>query len=103
MENQKPAFFIFDAKVTDKEVLAPYLAKAEATFKAFGGKMLIQGGALEVYEGSAPQGIIVILQFDSMQKAKDWYESVDYQAILPYRLAGAQTNGWLVEGLAENN
>lgn len=101
MENQKPAFFIFDSKITNKDALAPYLAKVEATYKAFGGKMIVQGGALEVIEGAAPQGIIVVLRFDSMGKAKAWYESDSYQSIISYRHAGAQANGWLVEGLAE--
>lgn len=100
MENQKPAFFVFDTKITDGDALAPYLAKAEATYQAFGGQMMVLGGELEVVEGNAPQGIIVILQFDSMKTAKAWYESENYQAILPHRLAGSQTNSWLAEGLA---
>lgn len=100
MENQKPAFFVFDTKITDMDALAPYLANVEATYKAFGGEMIVQGGELEVFEGSAPQGIIVILKFDSMTTAKTWYASEDYQAIVAHRHAGSNANGWLVEGLA---
>lgn len=100
MENQKPAFFIFDSKITNKEILTPYLEKVEASYKAFGGKLIVRGGELKVFEGAAPQGNIVILQFDNMEKAKAWYESDSYQAIISYRHAGAQANGWLVEGLA---
>jgi uncharacterized protein (DUF1330 family) len=100
MKNKKTAFFIFDSKITNVEALAPYIEKVEATYKAFGGKMIVQGGELEVVEGSAPQGIIVVLRFDNMEKAKAWYASDSYQAIISYRHAGAQANGWLVEGLA---
>ncbi|WP_320151192.1 DUF1330 domain-containing protein [uncultured Tolumonas sp.] len=101
MENQKPAFFIFDSKITNIEALAPYIEKVEETYKPFGGKLIVQGGKLEVFEGYAPQGIIVVLRFDNMEKAKAWYASDSYQAIISYRHAGAQANGWLVEGLAE--
>lgn len=100
MKNQKPAFFVFDTKITDKDALAPYLASVEATYKAFGGEMLVQGGTLEVIEGDEPQGLIVILKFDSMTIAKAWYASEAYQAIVSHRHAGSQANGWLVEGLA---
>lgn len=99
MEHQKPAFFIFDTKITDMAALAPYLANVEATYKAFGGKMIVQGGELEVFEGNAPQGIVVILQFESMTTAKAWYASDSYQDIISHRHAGSQANGWLVEGL----
>jgi Uncharacterized conserved protein len=101
MENQKPAFFIFDSKITNKEVLTPYVEKVKATYKSFGGKLIVQGGELTTFEGSAPQGIIVILRFDNMEKAKAWYESDSYQEIISYRHAGSQANGWLVEGLIE--
>jgi uncharacterized protein (DUF1330 family) len=100
MENQKPAFFVFDSKITDMDALAPYVAKVKDTYTPFGGKLIVQGGEVQVLEGAAPQGIIVILQFDSMKAAQSWYHSDDYQAIISYRLAGSQANGWLVEGLA---
>jgi uncharacterized protein (DUF1330 family) len=102
MTNKKQAFFIFDSKITNFEALAPYLEKVEETYKPFGGKLIVQGGDLEVFEGEAPKGIIVILQFDSMEKAKAWYTSDSYQRIITYRQAGSQANGWLVEGLLES-
>lgn len=100
MENQKPAFFVFDTKITDMDALAPYRANVEATYKAFGGELIVQGGELEVFEGNAPRGIIVILKFDSMTTAKAWYTSEGYQAIAAHRHAGSEANGWLVEGRA---
>ena len=99
MEHQQPAYFIFDTQITDIERLQPYLSQVKETYEAFGGKMLVQGGALEVFEGQAPQGNIVILQFDSMQAAQGWYASDAYQAIVRYRHASSQANGWLVQGL----
>ena len=99
MSTQKPAFFIFDTKIDDLNALSPYLEKVAETYKAFGGEMLVQGGALDIIEGVGPQGGIVILKFDNIQTAKEWYSSQAYQAIIHYRQAGSQANGWLVEGL----
>ncbi|WP_028292759.1 DUF1330 domain-containing protein [Oceanobacter kriegii] len=99
MTKQAPAFFVFDTKITDMDALTPYLENVEATFKAFDGELIVQGGELEVFEGTPPQGIVVILKFADMATAKAWYASDAYQAIVHHRHAGSQANGWLVEGL----
>ncbi|WP_241613059.1 DUF1330 domain-containing protein [Rosenbergiella epipactidis] len=99
MLSDKPAYFVFDAKIEDPKALNPYLEKVEETYKAFGGEMLVQGGELEVIEGNEPKGKLVILKFDSMQTAKKWYQSEAYQAIIHHRHAGSRADGWLVEGL----
>lgn len=55
---------------------------------------------MEVFEGSTPKGIIVVLRFDNMEKRKlGTHQTAN--AIISYRHAGAQANGWLVEGSVE--
>lgn len=95
-----PAYFVFDARIHDPEGMKPYLAKVEGTYKAFGGRRIVAGGALETHEGDAPIGRIVILQFPSMAEARAWHDSPAYQAIVGYRLASAESRAYLVEGLA---
>ena len=97
----KPAFFIFDARIHHPEAMQPYQQRVAATWKAFGGKLLVLGAA-ETVEGASPNGTLAMLQFASIDDARAWYASVDYQEILPYRHAAAQTNGWLVEGIAQD-
>ena len=99
MAKPNPAFFMFDTRITDPQALVPYLEKVGPTIQAAGGRLIVQNDAAEVFEGQKPQGIVVILQFDSMQAARDWYLGDAYQQILPHRLAGASANAWLVEGL----
>lgn len=95
-----PAYFIFDAKIHDPAGMQPYQAKVADTYHRYGGQLLVLGGQTEVHEGLAPQGVLVILQFPSMEQARAWHDSADYQAIIGYRLAAATTHAWLVEGLA---
>lgn len=96
----KPAYFIIDVKINDPEGIKPYQAKVAETYAAYGGKPLVAGGKVELLEGRAPHSIIVMLQFPSMEQAHAWHESPQYQAILGYRQAAAESNAFLVEGIA---
>jgi Uncharacterized conserved protein len=95
-----PAYFIFDVKIRDPQAMKPYQQKVEASFKAWGGKRLIMGGHAEAVEGEPPKGLLVMLQFDSVEQAHAWHDSAEYQEIIHYRHAAAETNAWLVEGVA---
>ena len=54
-------------------------------------------GALEVLEGDAPDGV-VILHFPSVEEARRWYDSPAYQAALVHRRRGADYRVFIVEG-----
>lgn len=95
-----PAYFIIDVKINDPEGIKPYQAKVAETYAPFGGKPIVAGGKVEVLEGRVPHSIIVMLQFPSIEQAHAWHESREYQAILAYRLAAAESNAYLVEGIA---
>lgn len=95
-----PAYFVFDTTILNLDGMKPYLAAVEATVSAFGGERLVLGGQLFPIEGTAPQGVFVVLRFPDLATANAWYESPAYRAILGYRLAAAETNAWVVEGLA---
>ncbi len=55
-------------------------------------------GALESLEGEAPDGVVV-LQFPTMQDAREWYNSPEYQAALVHRKKGARYRAFIVEGI----
>lgn len=103
MNNKKPAIFIFDIKIHDAVALQPYLEKVESTYKAFGGKRIVLGDHVEVIEGDAPQGRVVMLQFNSLERAQAWHASPEYQALISVRQAGSETNAWLVEAVDEQD
>lgn len=95
----KPAYFIIDVKVHNPEGMKPYSEKVAETYKPFGGKLMVYREQAEQVEGKAPEGLIVILQFESIEKAKAWHDSPEYQSILKYREAASESNAFLVEGL----
>ncbi|MFC0106390.1 DUF1330 domain-containing protein [Kibdelosporangium aridum] len=79
-----------------------YLERIDATLKPFGAKFLVHGGKIEVQEGVWP-GTLVLIEFPSMEVAKQWYESPGYQEILPLRRNHLVGDVILVEGVGEDH
>lgn len=98
MEN--PVYLVVDVKIKDPEGIKPYQLAVEGTFSTFGGKRIVAGGRVDVLEGDAPRGKIVIVQFPCMEQAQAWHESPEYQAIIGYRHAAAESRIYLLEGVA---
>lgn len=74
-----------------------YGAKVGATVGAHGGKPIVAGGAIEVIEGDWTPSRIIVLEFADTARA--WYDSPEYQEILPIRLEAADDNFLIVEGV----
>jgi uncharacterized protein (DUF1330 family) len=93
-----PAYVIGEVEVTDPTTIQKYLENAPATIAASGGHYLVRGGKAEALEGDAPKRIVV-LAFDSAEKARGWYNSPAYEAIKPIRHSSAKTRAFIVEGV----
>lgn len=61
-------------------------------------KPLAAYGALEAIEGEAADGV-VILEFPTLEDARTWYYSPEYQAAAKHRRNGAEYRGMIVQGL----
>jgi uncharacterized protein (DUF1330 family) len=94
------AYYIADFEVTDREAIKPYSASVEATFKPFGGRFIVRGGDPVPLEGNSPKGRLVIIEFDSMDQAKAWYNSPVYAQLRPVRQKAGRSNVYFVQGLA---
>ena len=66
-----------------------YRDQVVATVEAYGGRFLVRGGDPLLLEGDAPNGRSVVLEFESPERAMEWYKSPAYQAILPMRTNNA--------------
>jgi uncharacterized protein (DUF1330 family) len=87
--------FIREGVITDPEAMAAYQ-------NGMGGaapnmKVHTVYGAMETIEGEAADGI-VILEFPSMQEARDWYYG-DYNERAKLRQKAAPYRGFIVEGM----
>lgn len=93
------AYVILDINVTDPETFAKYRDLAPTAIAAYGGKYLARGGATEVLEGSWTPNRMVILEFPTAERAKQWLESTEYREARALRHAAAKTNAIVVTGL----
>jgi uncharacterized protein (DUF1330 family) len=97
------AYVIVDIEVTDAEQYEEYKRRVPESIKAFGGRYLVRGGAIETLEGSWSPQRIVLLQFDSIEQARAWRQSPQYQDIHRMRNANARSNMVVVEGFSAHN
>jgi uncharacterized protein (DUF1330 family) len=94
-----PAYVIAEPEVVDAATFQKYGQAVPATIAAFNGHFIVRGGKTEAVEGDAPKRFVMIA-FDSMEKARAWYDSPAYEAIKPLRFNSAKTRLFIVEGVA---
>lgn len=92
------AFYISEFVVTDREGMKPYSAQVESTFLPFGGRYIVRGGEIRGLEGDGPKGGMVIIEFQSKEKAQAWYDSAAYRLLMPIRHQSATSRTYIVEG-----
>lgn len=93
-----PGYIITNAEVFDQEAYGEYGALAPDAIKKHGGEFLTRGGKAEILEGNWQPHRIVVVKFDSLQAAKDMYNSPEYQAAREKRIGAADFNMIVVEG-----
>ena len=86
---------IVDLTPTDTEKLREYSAKAGETLKTYRGEFLAKG-AIESLHGDARFTTKVVIQFPDRDSAVNWYHSDAYQAIIPTRDQGMDSQFHLV-------
>lgn len=90
-------YVIVHVTVNDAENYPTYAAAATEALKPYGGRFLARGGKADVREGQS-RDRHVIIEFDSFDKAVEWYESEEYAPALAMRNAWADADFVIVEG-----
>lgn len=93
-------YLIVRADVTDPEAYARYAAGTAEAMKKYGAKPLVRGGRFEALEGTA-RSRNVVMEFESYEQAKAYYNSPEYQAARQHRLGAAEAEFLLVEGFGD--
>lgn len=94
-----PGYVVAEVDVTDPATFQKYAEKAPGTIAASGGHYVIRGGKSQSIEGEPPKRFVVI-QFESVEKAKAWEDSPAYEAIKPIRHSSAKSRVFIIEGAA---
>lgn len=103
LEERTPAYAVAQLReVTMGTQIVKYLQHIDATLEPYGGRFLIHGGAVHVLEG-AWRGDLIVIAFPDRQRARAWYESAEYQAILGLRTGSSVGDVILVEGVPDGH
>lgn len=90
-------YLVANIRVKDKEKFAAFSGMAAPVIKAHGGKVLARGPGAERHEGSV-EGIVMMIEFESIDTAKRFYLSDEYQAAKAVRDACSETDLMIIEG-----
>ena len=82
------ALVIVDLKIKDEEKWQVYAESAGPTVAKHGGELLGKG-MIESLQGEISHPVKVVLKFADKETAKGWYNSEEYQALIPNRNQGA--------------
>jgi uncharacterized protein (DUF1330 family) len=94
-----PAYVIVETNVTDQEQYEHYRDAAPASIAAHGGRYLVRGGELAVFEGDWNPSRVVVLEFPDLETAKRWYASDEYGDARKLRDGAAKFHMVAVDGI----
>jgi uncharacterized protein (DUF1330 family) len=98
-EELMAAYVLVDIEVTDAEPYADYRRQVPPIVEKFGGKYLVRGGDLETLEGDWTPRRLVVLEFPSVEKARQFYDSEEYRPLKSLRISSTDSKMVLVEGV----
>ncbi|MET7486945.1 DUF1330 domain-containing protein [Streptomyces sp. NPDC005538] len=91
-------YVIVTEAIKDPAGMAAYGQAAGASIVQAGASILAVDGRPEVLEGEWHGDQTVILEFESVEAARAWYESEEYGRAKPLRQAAADSRAVLVAG-----
>lgn len=92
-------YVIAQGRIENAEMLGEYVGKVIPTIREAGGRILGFDESPEIVEGEVAHPRTVILEFESQEAFRAWYDSDAYQAILPLRLESTPGTLVVVNGL----
>jgi uncharacterized protein (DUF1330 family) len=95
------AFVIAKVKVTDWDRYKEYMKLTPATVEKFGGRFVVRGRQMITLEGPETTERIVLIEFSSLERAKEWYHSKEYGEAKKKREGSATASFIAIEGVSQ--
>mgnify|MGYP000335801848 CR=1 FL=1 len=94
-----PAYVVVRVNVTDMDAYKEYTKLTPPSIEKYGGKFIARGGEVTTLEGDEETQRVVLLEFESVEVAKAWYNSPEYQAAKAVRKDAAEAQFIVIEGV----
>jgi len=97
-----PAYVISEVAVLDEDQADAYRTLAAASIGRHGGRYLVRGAEPEAVEGAwETSRRMIIVEFPTMEAAREWYASPEYAEALKIREDALDRRLLFAEGLAQ--
>jgi uncharacterized protein (DUF1330 family) len=91
-------YIIATIRVTDPEAYVEYTKASSVAAEKYGARFLVRGGHMETLEGSVDATRVVVLEFDTREKAQAWWNSAEYEAAKALRRRASTAEFIMVDG-----
>ncbi|MBR1277179.1 DUF1330 domain-containing protein [Bradyrhizobium sp. AUGA SZCCT0283] len=95
-----PAYVISEVEMREAAGFEAYRTIAAKTIAQYGGRYLVRGGAANLIEGVPPPKTIIVVEFPTMERLREWYASPEYAEALKLRRTALDRRLIFVEGVA---
>ena len=92
-------YMLIDTDVFDQDVFAEFAVKIVEAMEAHGGRFLVRGGATEVMDGDWVPHRIVIMEFESFERAQGFVRSPEYAGLQDLRERCMHARTMIVDGV----
>ena len=80
-----PAYWVAQVNVTDPESYRIYSERVPSVLDKYGAKFIARGGRHETLEGDAAKTRVVVVEFESFERAFECYHFPEYQEARAFR------------------
>ena len=94
-----PAYVIASVTVKDPVRYEDYRRLVTPTLARYGGRFIVRGGTVEVLEGDWRPNRLVLLEFPSIDRAREWWSSPEYTEARLIRQATSDGTLLILEGV----
>jgi uncharacterized protein (DUF1330 family) len=93
------AYVISEVEVRHAADFEAYRTFAAQSIAQYGGRYLVRGGAAELVEGGPSPKTVIIVEFPTMARLREWYASPEYAEALKVRRKALERRLIFVEGV----
>lgn len=94
-----PAYVVVEVNVKDPAAYERYKLLAPPSIAQYGGRYIVRGGTTVVLEGDWKPKRLVILEFPSLERAREWWASPEYGPAKALRMSCAETEMVVIDGV----
>jgi len=97
-QGKAPAYTFAGIEVTEAATFQKYAEATRSSIPAAGGRYVVRGGKTFVVNGTSPKQVVLI-QWESFEKAKAFFGSDSYKELVPIRDKGSNFRAFVIEGI----